>query len=80
LSEARERFYQQHEAGGEHPQQHYKDRLRDAAVYIRQIDDLNAELVKALQQCYDHLGWNPAKVPAHVADDALAALKKARGE
>lgn len=34
------------------------------------------EALKALQQCYEHLGWNPAKVPAYVAEDARAFLSK----
>jgi hypothetical protein len=89
LSEARERFYQQFEARGEHPQQHHKDRLRDAAVYIRQIDDLNAELVKALASLIDApLRYNDNRVEIDCADhsdamarvrSARAVLKKARG-
>lgn len=35
------------------------------------------DLLAALKQCYAHMGWRPAKVPAHVADDALAAITKA---
>lgn len=45
-----------------------------------QLRETVKELTAALQQCYDHLGWNPAKVPAYVAEDALVALTKARGE
>jgi hypothetical protein len=44
------------------------------------IPAVNADLLKALEQCYAHLGWAPAKVPAYVADDARAAIERAGGK
>lgn len=62
---------------GEHPwREALEGTVQKMGGRIEFLEERAAKLEKALRQCYDHLGWNPAKIPAYVAEDARALLEE----